>query len=1858
MPLNGYSPEPKTEAKAEAELTRPLTVGYKPALPLILSVGRNPVPLTSLFYDIERMIMHPHVALPFAYYKSGIANCQFEVEASNSKVADFAKKQLERFWERSLDQAQLCYDYGWGGYEVLYGTEGGYLSYHGLLDFYPFDCWVLASKDSHRYRGVAVQNVPHTPGKARLWGPLHWPSKGMWLSHCRRWDRWYGRTQLLGAWRPWRRLADRGGAEEVIDGGFYRFAYRGPIARFPLKSFKKADGSIDWDAARERMREFVENAKAGVSVALPGTRDEKGDYEWQIDWPSQTLNLNGLLEYGSGLQKEISYGVGVPPELLEASETGSGWSGRKVPLLGFFSGQVKNMRSLVWAFKWQVLDPLINWNFGKGHWVTIKGKLVLPEELAGDKPEGGDGAMEAVVGGKPKPKGGGNQPFQGKRGGQGYISPSGKKYYGAMPGQGRTAGTAIELASGDPWERYQGPHGGHGWKHSGTGEVLYQEEKPGVRASQGNEPDAQPAADDSISKAQSLLSRIRAERAQKEQKIAARKQVRSDARSIAGEVLGQVHFDGDEIVHQAHGRLITLEVKPKDKSILIDFTQGDEHDTTGKSLQAGTLDIARKLKAIAVKAGQKGIGIEYEENTEARRAAFYGKVLGTAGFREVGKGKWRLAGTELAGGIELASEDWTAYQGPHGGRGWQNRSSGEIIYGGDKPESRRKKLPAVQAAHAAREASEVATAKLGRYARLSWLGYRKFRRSEEEVEHAALHYARDKIAENVSRLPPKTQAVVIGLWKVTKLGTKAAFLSYTAGQLAAETVAKAAGASPEQAAKLRAVCSALDLVGAKTVPLTLAALGLGSLAIPASFMPAASASYLLGKVAYLSVSKAANALAVWKAARQAVARVGQAATLATGEADVGAVLDWLKAHPSDENLAVLCAALGKSETLAGALDLATQATGKEMATDIELATRERKVEAKFTGRRREEYTRGGKQVSRMTCWDNGHRVACHSHVTEGRTHVERAHEHLSRSDIASDHLDNLADHLADLTGKELRELKERMGHKAGGTKSALQQNIAAIARQLASKAPAPKAEEKPWEKDGKPEVGKVYNAPTEELHVDPERFQYKLNTDKSGVTQELKGVKTWNPDFAGVLAVWKDPEDGKTYVINGHHRKELADRLDVPDMAVRYINAGTAKEARAAGALVNIAEGRGTAIDAAKFMRDTKVGPAELEKHGVSLKGKVSADANMLTRLSDKAFDRLSRGLLDEGKALAVAKHLTDHDRQDLLFRLLEKREDEGKDLSPRVIEEMAREMAATPTATKTEQTLFGNIESEESLFVERNEVKSHVRGELAKEVNDFMAVASKRRAERVGKAGNVLDVDENRRIAEKADQAKNVFDTLVNRKGEVSDAVNAAAAAFAKAKTKKEREDAKRTAVEAVKGAVLRELGADAGGKGESVAGGGPVVEGGPGAADAAAPDAGRTDAEHAGLRRQQEAYLLKEGFEQSDLDAMDEKELAANYRARQTEGRPPAEARATAEPKPIGEAIKDRLERHGGIDLAQLRSEYPDLSADDFEKAVFGAWRADPERIAVDAVSDGRDFTEDEHAILPQTGHGHKYGYLTLRNDPRAKDVYRKEPGKPRIQSPVPAKVEQNPAVAAWVHDHPAIDNPADPAELAAQVKADLAKGRKVPPEVQAAFPEAVQSHQGEQAGQRQKVATDLDAIGQGESGHAGGWFVRRTGPKSWRLETERGHVEGDAAKIGAFVHEQQQNARLEGRAYDEAMERFKTAPPPKLASGGGMFGAEDLAGQEAFAKLPNGARVVVTEGGHAGRVGQIVHEEDDQGRRRAVLKLDGSPGVVPIRHSAVEPLDAKLSWRKPADATPQPKQGGMFGGEKKGGNPVISR
>jgi hypothetical protein len=280
------------------------------------------------------------------------------------------------------------------------------------------------------------------------------------------------------------------------------------------------------------------------------------------------------------------------------------------------------------------------------------------------------------------------------------------------------------------------------------------------------------------------------------------------------------------------------------------------------------------------------------------------------------------------------------------------------------------------------------------------------------------------------------------------------------------------------------------------------------------------------------------------------------------------------------------------------------------------------------------------------------------------------------------------------------------------------------------------------------------------LTIDPERFQYKQNTGQKGTTGKLRSVEKYDPDLGGVLLVWKDPADGKDYVVNGHHRDELALRTGAPSVLVRYIDAPDAATARTKGALVNIAEGQGTALDAAKVFREKNFTPQELAQYGVSSTGKIANEGLALAALDDFLFRQVANGAIPESRGIAIGRAEPDPVRQRALFQIIEGYEKRGSKLSDNRIEDLAHEARTAPIFTQNADNLFGEEGVfSQSLAVEKAKLAGDVREEFAKDKALFGRLSNEKRAQELERGQNQINVEENARIAGESAQLAERFD-------------------------------------------------------------------------------------------------------------------------------------------------------------------------------------------------------------------------------------------------------------------------------------------------------------------------------------------------------------------------------------------------------------------------------------------------------------------------------------------------------------------
>lgn len=299
------------------------------------------------------------------------------------------------------------------------------------------------------------------------------------------------------------------------------------------------------------------------------------------------------------------------------------------------------------------------------------------------------------------------------------------------------------------------------------------------------------------------------------------------------------------------------------------------------------------------------------------------------------------------------------------------------------------------------------------------------------------------------------------------------------------------------------------------------------------------------------------------------------------------------------------------------------------------------------------------------------------------------------------------------------------------------------------------------------------------LQTDAAAMQYKSGGDESGVTDRLQGVQQWDPAKAGLSLIW-ERENGDRVIADGHQRLGLAQRLqaegqDTPFFGVNYREADgyTAPMMRVMAAAKNIAEGSGSALDAARVLRDAPELAGTLPPRSGLVR-----QANDIAKLGDDAFGMAWNGVASERDAALVGKHVSDPAMQSAILSHL------SKD-SPDTAEEaelFVRQAKSAGAAKQVQSDMFGDYLKADLVLPERVKILKSALTSLRKDKALFATLTA--REGRIADAGNVLDTAANAAHHDNAAQAFTVLKALAERKGPISDALQSAAERSAQTRT------------------------------------------------------------------------------------------------------------------------------------------------------------------------------------------------------------------------------------------------------------------------------------------------------------------------------------------------------------------------------------------------------------------------------------------------------------------------------------------
>lgn len=393
-----------------------LTAGYRPALyGWSIDVWRTGQRGFRL-HDVEEMRRDPQINFGLSILSAPVFRAKVTVTPAD-EVGKFVAAQFRRFWRRDLVHALRTLAWGFMPAEVLYREKEGRIEFDQIRDLHPLD--VRPKEIGGRISGLTVGTLFGTGG------PVLRPPRLFWAALDPEYGGHYGRSRLFGAWAPWQEKTARHGALDVRRNWYMKNAFRGGVIRHPPGVVELGDGVTM--SCQDYAREILEKFETGGILVLPSGRDpESGEYLWVYEPPQSNGPQQDIRDYPKDLDAEMLRGMTIPPEVVDAAESGSGWSGRSVPFLVFLTGEDRIVECMIDAFDRWVCRPLVAANFGaRDYEVTAESLTELAEMPEQPQEPGAPPAANRKTGPKDL------IPYRGPKGGQGQLNPAtGRISYG------------------------------------------------------------------------------------------------------------------------------------------------------------------------------------------------------------------------------------------------------------------------------------------------------------------------------------------------------------------------------------------------------------------------------------------------------------------------------------------------------------------------------------------------------------------------------------------------------------------------------------------------------------------------------------------------------------------------------------------------------------------------------------------------------------------------------------------------------------------------------------------------------------------------------------------------------------------------------------------------------------------------------------------------------------------------------------------------------------------------------------------------------------------------------------------------------------------------------------------------------------------------------------------------------------------------------------------------------------------------------------------------------------------------------------------------------------------------------------
>lgn len=313
--------------------------------------------------------------------------------------------------------------------------------------------------------------------------------------------------------------------------------------------------------------------------------------------------------------------------------------------------------------------------------------------------------------------------------------------------------------------------------------------------------------------------------------------------------------------------------------------------------------------------------------------------------------------------------------------------------------------------------------------------------------------------------------------------------------------------------------------------------------------------------------------------------------------------------------------------------------------------------------------------------------------------------------------------------------------------------------------------------DDYPMVTQIFTFDPMTIRTDAETFQYKLEADAEGVTDRLLGETIWDREAALGVVVY-ERADGVRFIADGHQRSGLARRLtaggqtgiELEGFLYREADGWTPEMVRVKAALKNIRAETGSALDAAKIIRDHP-----------ELRGMLNAtrgfmrQADALGRLAPESFQAVVNGVIPQQFAAVIGRTMPgDEQLQRAAIGEFVRSAPENLTQAEYIAREVRR-LGLEARENDAQGSLFGDLgEIGETRVLDRARVLDASIKELKADRKLFARL--NREAERIEQEGNRIETSRNEARKTASERAIETALRLADEPGAIRDALDAAA--------------------------------------------------------------------------------------------------------------------------------------------------------------------------------------------------------------------------------------------------------------------------------------------------------------------------------------------------------------------------------------------------------------------------------------------------------------------------------------------------